>query len=191
MKKYRTLKQKIIFCIMSVSVLLTVLITTVMSAGSFRSTNATMLSNMEIMARTAAQNISSNLHLLTERVHNFSREEIFTSDDYTVSQKQARLDEIKLQIEFLWLSVYDQSGHKIFGDQDAPADISNTKYFSLLTQTGNVVIGEPHYENETLQICVGAPSANNEGTTTYLVGSYKRCTQPIGNWQYRQRLHLE
>ena len=173
MKKYRTLKQKIIFCIMSVSVLLTVLITTVMSAGSFRSTNATMLSNMEIMARTAAQNISSNLHLLTERVHNFSREEIFTSDDYTVSQKQARLDEIKLQIEFLWLSVYDQSGHKIFGDQDAPADISNTKYFSLLTQTGNVVIGEPHYENETLQICVGAPSANNEGTTTYLVGSYK------------------
>ncbi len=39
MKKFRNLKQKIIFYVMSVSILLTVLITAVMSFGSIRSTN--------------------------------------------------------------------------------------------------------------------------------------------------------
>lgn len=39
MKKFRNLKQKIIFYVMSVSILLTVLITAVMSVGSIRSTN--------------------------------------------------------------------------------------------------------------------------------------------------------
>lgn len=173
MKKHRNLKQKIIFCVMSVSILLTALITTVMSVGSIRSTNATQLGNMEITARIAAQNISSNLHLLTERMYNFSNEEIFTSVDSTYSQKQARFDEMKLEIEFVWLSAYDQSGYKTLGDQNAPVNISDTWYFSLLAQTGNVVIGEPYYENETLQLCVGIPLTNDAGVTSYLVGSYK------------------
>ena len=67
MKKYQNLKQKIILYVMSVSILITVLITTIMSMGSIRSTNVVLLDNMQITARIAAQNISSNLHLLTDR----------------------------------------------------------------------------------------------------------------------------
>ncbi len=80
MKNYYNLRQKIIFYVMSVAVLVTVLVTAIMSAGSIRSNNALVLDNIRIMARTAAQNISSNLHLLTERMYNFSTEAVFTDD---------------------------------------------------------------------------------------------------------------
>lgn len=48
MKKFRNLKQKIIFYVMSVSILLTVLITAVMSFGSIRSTNKLQLDNIQV-----------------------------------------------------------------------------------------------------------------------------------------------
>ena len=67
MKKHHDLKHKIIFYVMSAAILVTVLVTSIMFMGSVRSTDATLLGNMQITARIAAQNISSNLHLLTER----------------------------------------------------------------------------------------------------------------------------
>ncbi|MEI3198377.1 MAG: hypothetical protein V8S56_06530 [Lachnospiraceae bacterium] len=51
MKKFRNLKQKIIFYVMSVSILLTVLITAVMSFGSIRSTNKLQLDNIQVTTR--------------------------------------------------------------------------------------------------------------------------------------------
>ena len=65
MKKHHDLKHKIIFYVMSAAILVTVLVTSIMFMGSVRSTDATLLGNMQITARIAAQNISSNLHLLT------------------------------------------------------------------------------------------------------------------------------
>ena len=173
MKKYQNLKQKIILYVMSVSILITVLITTIMSMGSIRSTNAVLLDNMQITARIAAQNISSNLHLLTERMYNFSTEAVFTEQTADNADRQARFDAIKLQIEFVWLSAYDTNGKKLYGDTSAPDSISDTKYYSMLSQTGSIVIGEPYCENDILQLCVGVPLQDEEGVTGYLVGSYK------------------
>ncbi len=173
MKKYQNLKQKIILYVMSVSILITVLITTIMSMGSIRSTNAVLLDNMQITARIAAQNISSNLHLLTERMYNFSTEAVFTEQTADNADRQARFDAIKLQIEFVWLSAYDTNGKKLYGDTSAPDSISDTKYYSMLSHTGSIVIGEPYCENDILQLCVGVPLQDEEGVTGYLVGSYK------------------
>ncbi len=174
MKKYQNLKHKIIFYVMSVSILVTVLITAIMSVGSSRSTNTVLLDNMQMTARIAAQNISSNLHLLTERIFNFSKEPIFLDDTISAQDKQARFHEIKSQIEFVWISAYDTSGSKLYGDDASPASISGTKYYALLTQTGNIVIGEPFYDNSLLQLCIGAPLKDSEGNVTgYLIGSYK------------------
>ena len=50
---------------MAVAVLVSILVMAIISVGSIRSTNAILLDNMQITARIAAQNISSNLHLLT------------------------------------------------------------------------------------------------------------------------------
>lgn len=175
MKKLRTLNQKIITYVMAVSILLSVLITTIMSIGSVRSTNSVLLDNMQITARIASQNISSNMHLLTERMYNLSTEPVFTNDSSGLVPKQLRLDEAKLQIEFVWLSAYDLSGQKLYGDESAPDSITDTHYYEHLGETENMVISDPFFENDTLQLCVGAPikSGKDGKVIGYLIGSYK------------------
>ena len=158
---------------MVVSISLAILITGIMSAGSIYSTNSIFLDNMKISARIASQSISSNLHLLSERIYNISIEQIFSDNTVAKEKKQIRIDEIKSQIEFVWLSVYDLSGQKLYGDESAPDSIKNTKYFSYLKETENTTIGEPHYENNILQFCIGIPLKMEEDITGYLIGSYK------------------
>ena len=101
MKKLSTLKHKIIFYVMSVAVLLAVLITLNMSIGSIVSTNTVLLENMQITTRIASQSISSNLHLLTERIYNLSSEDIFLDAAVSEEQKMARMDEMRQQVEFV------------------------------------------------------------------------------------------
>lgn len=173
MKKLHNLKQKIIFYVMSVSILLAVLIITIMSIGNIRSTNSVLLDNMQITTRIASQSISSNLHLLTERMHDLALEDVFTDSTSDTESRQARLDEAKLYIEFVWLSAYDASGQKLYGDTNAPESIADTGYYADLTQTGNIVIGKPYYADNVLQLCVGAPIKENDAVTGYLIGSYK------------------
>lgn len=173
MNKSRNIKQKFIFYVMAAVILSAALIITIMSIGSVKSTNAVMLDNMQITARIASQSISSNLHLLAERIYNLSTEKTFTDEEFSAADRKNRLDEIKRQIEFVWLSVYDSAGQKLYGDDMAPASIADTKYYSYLTQTSNIVIGEPYYEQNIMQLCVGAPLKNGDEITGYLIGSYK------------------
>lgn len=173
MRKFHSIKQKIIFYVMAVAVFQAVTISVVMSIGNIRSTNATLLDNMQTTARIASQSISSNLHLLTERMYNLSRETVFTDAATSDSEKQAYLDQAKLQIEFVWLAGYGTDGNKQFGDGNAPDSIANQNYFSDLTNTGNLVIGDPYDDHGLLQLNVGIPYTVNEETAGYLVGSYK------------------
>lgn len=173
MKKFRNLKEKIIFYVMSVSILLTILITAVMSIGSIRSTNSLLLDNIQITTRIASQSISSNLHQLTERIYNISQEEELTNDAMSKSDKADFLSSFEQEIEFVWLSVYSPDGKKIYGDKNAPDSISDTKYYSQLTETGNLVIGEPHYDQDILQLCVGSPLKKGDEVAGYVIGSYK------------------
>lgn len=173
MKKFHNLKEKIIFYVMSVSVLLTVLITVIMSIGSIRSTNALILDNIVLTTRIASQSISSNLHQLTERIYNISKETELTDDSLSVSDRKEFLKSFEQEIEFVWLSIYDAEGQKLYGDDNAPASISDTKYYSQLTETASIVIGEPHYEDDILQLCIGYPLKNGDEVVGYLIGSYK------------------
>lgn len=171
--KLQNLRQKIIFYVMTTAILVAILITVIMSIGSIRSTNSVLLENMQVTARIASQNISSNLHLLTERMYNLAAEEILADTSGSVSDKQARLDAVKLQIEFVWLSAYDMQGQKLYGDDSAPASIADTTLFNDLVQTGYTVIGEPYYDNGLAQLCIGSPLTLNGEVTGYLIGSYK------------------
>ena len=173
MKKFRTLNHKIIFYVMSVSICLALLITAIMSFGSIRSTNVILLDNMRITARIASQNISSNLHLLTDRMYNLSSEDTFLSASVTKEEKEARIDEAETLIEFVWLAAYDTSGRKLYGDEAAPDSIADTGYYAQIEKTGSTVIGEPYQQDGLWQLCVGAALKNEDGVIGYLVGSYK------------------
>ncbi len=172
-RKFHKIKRKIMFCVMSVAILLSVLITVIMSAGNISSTNMTLLDNMQTTARIASQSISSNLHLLTERMYNLSREAVFNDPDQSDAARQKCLDEAKLQIEFVWLCAYDLSGNKLYGDESAPDSIAGQNYFTHLAETENIVIGDPYYDNKILQLNVGAPFKVNDEVEGFLVGSYK------------------
>lgn len=169
----KTIKQKIVFYVMSVSILLGVLLTLVMIISSFVSTNSILLDNLQMMAKTSSQNVSSNLHLLTDRMANLSLESTLTDKNASDEAKQQILDERKTRIEFVWLAAYDLNGQKLFGDDSAPDSIAEEKYYSYITTTNNITIGEPHYADDIWQLSVGIPLKQDEENCAYLIGSYK------------------
>jgi len=173
MKKKKTMKQKIVSYVMGVSILLGIVLTATMIVNSFVSTNSILLDNLQMMAKTSSQNVSSNLHLLTDRMANLSLEKTLLDDSASIKEKQAVLDERKTRIEFVWLAVYDLEGQKLYGDDIAPDSIAEEKYYTYLTKTSNISIGEPYYSNDIWQLSVGIPLNNEEGSFAYLIGSYK------------------
>ena len=173
MKKFYKIKQKIIFYVMAVAIFQSVVISVIMCTGNIRSTNTSLLDNMQTTARIASQSISSNLHLLCERIYNLSQERAFTVPASSNQDRQACLDNARLQIEFVWLAAYDLDGNKLCGDDSAPSSILGQTYYAHLKETGNIVIGDPCYANDLLQLSVGIPYTVQEETAGYLIGSYK------------------
>ncbi len=173
MKKFHNIKQKIIFYVMAVAIFQVLVVSVIMCAGNIRSTNNSLLDNMQTTARIASQSISSNLHLLCERMYNLSRETALADPASSDQDKQVCLNNAKLQIEFVWLAAYDPDGQKLYGDDHAPSSITDQNYYSLLKETGNIVIGDPYETDGLVQLSVGIPYAIEEETIGYLIGSYK------------------
>lgn len=174
MKKKRNIKQIIVFYVTSISVSLGIILIILMVITAFMSTSSVLLDDLPIIARTSAQNISSNLHLLTDRMDSLAQEQALSDASLSDAQKQQILDERKKRIEFVWIAAYDSSGGKLYGDELAPASIAEREFYEYLTATANMTIGEPEYENDTWQLLVGTPLLDEQGKFyAYLVGSYK------------------
>ncbi len=173
MRTRKTMKQKIILYVMGASIILGVLLTLVMIISSFVSTNAILLDNLQMMTKTSSQNVSSNLHLLTDRMANLTLESTLSDPTADNTAKQKILDERKTRIEFVWLAAYDANGNKLFGDSSAPASIAEESYYQDIAETNNITIGEPYYADDIWQLSVGVPLKNGEDLYGYLIGSYK------------------
>lgn len=174
--KEGTIKTKIIRYVMVVSIVIVCLITSFMVAASFNTTDHTMLNTMEPMVKIASQNVSSNLHLLTERMYQLSESgeirEMIASGVEDAGM-EAFLEGEANKVEFVWIGIYHTDGSKYTGYGNAPADVSDRKYFKFLEETGNIVIGEPALQDDIVQLAVGIPLKAEEDTVYYLVGSYK------------------
>lgn len=170
----RSIKQIIIRYVTKMLVTLGVALIILMIVASMVSTSSVLYDNLQTIARTSAQNVGSNLHLLTDRMDNMAQRTEWADDDVSVSEKQKLIDESKERIEFVWIAAYDASGDKLYGDDEAPWSIVGKDYYDYLTVTDNITIGSPEYSNDIWQLCVGAPVKDEEGNVTaYLVGSYK------------------
>lgn len=172
-KSPKTMKEKIVSYMMNVSITIEIALIIVMIVSSFVSTRAILLDNMQMMAKTASQNVSSNLHLLTDRMGDLALEPTLASELASRSEKQAILDERKNRIEFVWLAAYDLKGGKLYGDESAPDSIQDEKYYAFLTQTSNITIGEPYCADGIWQLVVGTPIKKNGKNYSFLIGSYK------------------
>lgn len=174
MREKKSIKQIIVFYVTSISVTLGIVLILLMIITGLFSTSSVLRDSLQVTARTAAQNFSSNLHMLADRIDNIAQENVLADQMASDNDKQLLLDNQKLRIEFVWIAVYGLSGDKMYGDDIAPASIDGTEYFQYLYGTDNIVIGKPEYNNNIWQLSVGIPVKDQEGNSyAYLVGSYK------------------
>ena len=174
MREKKSIKQIIVFYVTSISVTLGIVLILLMVIMGLLSTSSVLRESLQVTARTAAQNFSSNLHMLADRIDNIAQENVLADQMASDNDKQLLLDNQKLRIEFVWIAVYGLSGDKMYGDDTAPSSIDGTEYFQYLSGTDNIVIGKPEYNNNIWQLSVGIPVKGKEGDSyAYLVGSYK------------------
>ena len=174
MREKKSIKQIIVFYVTSISVTLGIVLILLMIITGLFSTSSVLRDSLQVTARTAAQNFSSNLHMLADRIDNIAQENVLADQMASDNDKQLLLDNQKLRIEFVWIAVYGLSGDKMYGDDTAPSSIDGTEYFQYLSGTDNIVIGKPEYNNNIWQLSVGIPVKDQEGNSyAYLVGSYK------------------
>ncbi len=174
MREKKSIKQIIVFYVTSISVILGIVLILLMVITSLFSTSSVLRDSLQVTARTAAQNLSSNLHMLADRIDSIAQENVLADQMASDIGKQQLLDNQKLRIEFVWIAVYGLSGNKMYGDDTAPSSIDGTEYFQYLSGTDNITIGKPEYNNNIWQLSVGIPVKGQEGDSyAYLVGSYK------------------
>ena len=99
--KKKNIKQIIVFYVTTISVSLGVVLTILMIIAALTSTASVLNDSLSMTARTSAQNISSNLHLLTDRMDSLIQEPILSNDYVPAEQKQQVLDKIILVKSFL------------------------------------------------------------------------------------------
>ncbi|MDE7029021.1 MAG: methyl-accepting chemotaxis protein [Lachnospiraceae bacterium] len=170
----RSIKQIIIRYVIRLSISLGVILVILMIVASLRSTSSVLRSDLQITARISAQNISSNIHLLTDRMDNISQKPEWSDAHMTEEGMLELIAECKERVEFVWIAAYDTAGAKLYGDSDAPASITEKDYFGYLVQTQNLTVGRPEHLSGVWQLGVGMPILNKDGEVLfYLIGSYK------------------
>lgn len=171
-QKKKSIKEIIVFYVTSMSITLGVVLIIIMIIASLTSTVSVLKDSLQMTAKTASQNISSNLHLLTDRMDSLAQEAVLADPDADVSEKQKVIEERKQRVEFSWIAAYDASGKKIYGDDTAPDSVAESTYFDNLVKTANMTIGEPENTDGNWQLAIGIPLMNGEDVYAYLVGSY-------------------
>lgn len=169
------IKNKIMLYSMLVAMLLGIIISLIMVFSMLKLTDSVLLETLQPMAKTAAQSISSNLHLLTDRIFIISAKEELELPESIVSKQQKKeiLLKQKKGIEFSWIAMYNPDGKIYIGDEISPVDISKEKYFNLLSETQNMVIAEPLAIADKIEISIGAPVFYGDELVYYLIGTYK------------------
>ena len=140
-------------------------------------TNSMMLEILQPMAKTAAQSIEGNLHMMADRFFMIRDNNTIASKDSTIEEKQAVLDMTQSGIEFVWLGLYNVDGTLLTGSDGCPRSISGRKLYSMILETDNQVIENTSVGNSGLELVMGAPIHLGSGDETYtgyyLAGSYK------------------
>lgn len=170
----RSIKQIIIRYVTQLSISLGVILVMLMIIASLRSTSAVLHDNLRITARISAQNISSNIHLLVDRMDSMAQKPEWSDLNMSEEDMQQLIKQCEERVEFVWIAAYDSAGTKLYGDSLAPASIVGKDYYEYLVRTQNLTVGSPIHQDELWQLEVGIPILNaDDELLFYLIGSYK------------------
>ena len=116
----RSIKQIIIRYVTQLSISLGVILVILMIITSLRSTSSVLHDNLQITARISAQNISSNIHLLLDRMDSMAQKPEWSDINMSAAEMQQLIDQCEERVEFVWIAAYDTAGAKLYGDSLAP-----------------------------------------------------------------------
>ncbi len=92
MREKKSIKQIIVFYVTSISVTLGIVLILLMVIMGLLSTSSVLRDSLQVTARTAAQNFSSNLHMLADRIDNIAQENVLADQMASDNDKQLLLD---------------------------------------------------------------------------------------------------
>ena len=177
MRKRKGITVRILFTALLVVIVISVSLVSVMTYFMNSLTDTIILNISQPLAKTAAQSIEGNLHVLAERLFMIRDNEVISASDNATSEKQAVLDRMVAGIEFAWLGLYETGGTLLTGSDECPRSISGRELLTRMQETENLVIDDTSVGNSGLEIVVGVPVMADSGDEThvanYLVGSYK------------------
>lgn len=176
MKQKKGIRKKILLNTFLIIVILSGALVGVMAYFMAFLTDAILMDTLQPMARTAAQGVQGNLHMLADRLFLIRENTVFSDPESTKEDKLSVLDGAKGGIEFVWLALYAPDGSLYTGSEGSPASITSREMFSYLEETQNLVIDDTALGKQGLEIAIGAPifSQGEEAKVMYyLVGSYK------------------
>lgn len=173
MKAKRSISGRILFNTDLMMICLAVVFVVLMTRSMKSLTDSVLSDVLPSMTKTAAQNLESNLHMLSDRFFMIAENEAITNPDSPREQKQAVLENAQSGIEFAWLGLYDAEGNLYQGDERCPDSLKERKLFPLLQETQNMVIDDIFENGDILELAVGLPVLNAEGGLSYyLAGGY-------------------
>jgi signal transduction histidine kinase/DNA-binding response OmpR family regulator/HAMP domain-containing protein len=144
-------------------------------------TDTILLNILQPIAKTAAQTIEVNIHMMADRFLTIRDNSLLNSPDVQISHKQEILDNVMSGIEFIWLGLFNEYGALLTGSEGSPRSIAGTNIYSLIRETQNLAIEDTSLGLKGLEITMGVPVYGvrsdvsrraNSKVTYYLAGSY-------------------
>ena len=173
MKKYYSLRAKIVLGTVLAISLLAAALTGNMLNVMFYLTDSTLRETMKPMAKSAALAVQGNLHLLADRIFLIRDYGIFIDPAAGIADKQTVLSRSGSGIEFVWLGLYSIEGRLETGASRSPLRL-DPDFLEEMRETKNLVISDikPGYDIDP-EIVVGTPVLSGEKIVSYIAGSYK------------------
>ncbi|MDR1884718.1 MAG: response regulator [Synergistaceae bacterium] len=178
----KSITTRILFITLLAVVTLAAGLVTVMMYSMSSLTNTILLNILQPIAKTASQSVEGNLHMMADRFLMIRDDGILNSQYTSAGAKQAVLDNATSGIEFVWLGLYNADGHLVTGSEECPRGIYGHRLYSLMQETGNLVIDDTSVGSSGLEIVMGTPVKSIRRTdgrddepyaAYYLVGSYR------------------
>jgi signal transduction histidine kinase/CheY-like chemotaxis protein/HAMP domain-containing protein len=126
------------------------------------------------MAETAASSVEGNLRMLTDRLLLVKGEALIADPLAGREDKQAFLEGIKPEMDFLWLGLYRPGGDLEAGTAGCPSRISGRRLYSAMGETKKIVVEDTSVnESGDMEIAAGVAVFSERGLLFYLAGSYQ------------------
>jgi signal transduction histidine kinase/CheY-like chemotaxis protein/HAMP domain-containing protein len=171
----KSVSLKLLLTAVAVVMILTAGLVLTMTSFMNSLTDTILLQLLQATAKTAAKSVEGSIRTLADYLQLIRDRTVIRNVNSSVQEKQAILDELASEIEFVWLGLYQPAGSLIAGSEGCPRSIAGRGIRSAIARTGTLVIEDTSVGNSGLEIVMGTTVVEGRDGKVfyYLVGSYR------------------